>query len=364
MFDERDLKIDLLALGLLALTVFLAAALFSYDSADPPTELVYPPSETVANLCGQSGALVSHAMLQAVGLGAYFVLASLGFLTAVLLARHEITDLLLRLAGWLLALVGISTLAQLAAPNLSPGPVIGAGGYLGAVGRGLLEMHFASVGAYILVVTSICVGLFLATDYVLLRMLIWMVAVPLWKSLQPMLWAGRVATRGLGSRRDRDEEYEEYEDGEYYEEEYEDDLADADGPAIMKPGSTVEDGEGEELPVAAAGRGEDGGDEDESQEEKKGGLMSALRIRKPRKSRRDEMIEEIEAAASTDGSADYELPAIDLLLESEPFNFEGHEKEVRPPGQTAREDILQLWFQCARRGDPDGPGHFPVRGRA
>ena len=344
MFDERDLKIDLLALGLLALTVFLAAALVSYDPADPPTELVYPPSETVANLCGQSGALVSHAMFTAVGLGAYFVLASLGFLTAVLLARHEITDPLLRLAGWLLALVGISTLAQLATPNLSPGPVIGAGGYLGAVGRGLLEMHFASVGAYILVVTSICVGLFLATDYVLLRMLAWTIAVPVWKSLQPMLWAGRVAARGVGSRRDRDEEY--YEDDEYYDEEYEEDLAATDGPAIMKPGSAGEDGAVEPLPVATAGRGEDGGDEeeDESQESKKGGLMSALRIRKPRKSRRDEMIEEIEAAASTDGAADYELPAIDLLLESEPFNFEGHEKEVRRQAKLLEKTFSNFGF--------------------
>ncbi len=342
MFDERDLKIDLLALGLLALTVFMAAALFSYDPADPPTELVYPPSETVANLCGQSGALVSHAMFTAVGLGAYFVLGSLGFLTAVLLARHEITDLLLRLAGWLLALVGISTLAQLAAPNLSPGPVIGAGGYLGALGRGLLEMHFASVGAYIIVVTSVCVGLFLATDYVLLRMLAWMIAVPLWKSLQPMLWAGRGATRRVGSRRYHDEEYED----EYYEEEYEEELATTDGPAIMKPGSPGEEDEAEELPVATAGRDEDVANEegDEGQEPKKGGLMSALRIRKPRKSRRDEMIEEIEAAASTDGSADYELPAIDLLLESEPFNFEGHEKEVRRQAKLLEKTFSNFGF--------------------
>ena len=36
MLEKRDLRLDLLALGLLALTVFLAASLLSYDRGDPP----------------------------------------------------------------------------------------------------------------------------------------------------------------------------------------------------------------------------------------------------------------------------------------------------------------------------------------
>ena len=39
MFEKRNLKCDLLALALLALAVFLSAALFSYDPADPPSSL-------------------------------------------------------------------------------------------------------------------------------------------------------------------------------------------------------------------------------------------------------------------------------------------------------------------------------------
>ena len=50
-------------------------------------------------------------------------------------------------------------LAAMAVPQFSPGPVIGSGGYLGAAGRGLLEAHFASVGAYILTVSVILGGL-------------------------------------------------------------------------------------------------------------------------------------------------------------------------------------------------------------
>jgi S-DNA-T family DNA segregation ATPase FtsK/SpoIIIE len=51
------------------------------------------------------------------------------------------------------------------------------------------------------------------------------------------------------------------------------------------------------------------------------------------------MIEEIEAAARGAEPTDYELPSIDLLLESEPFRFEEHEKEVR-----RRAKILEKTF--------------------
>jgi len=51
MLERRDLRQDLLALALLALTVFLAASLSSYDPTDPPSALVYPPSaETVISV--------------------------------------------------------------------------------------------------------------------------------------------------------------------------------------------------------------------------------------------------------------------------------------------------------------------------
>ena len=45
MFENRRLKLDLLALGLLAMVAFLATSLASYDPADPPGTLVSPPNE-------------------------------------------------------------------------------------------------------------------------------------------------------------------------------------------------------------------------------------------------------------------------------------------------------------------------------
>ncbi len=55
MLEHRNLKMDLLALGLLAAVVFLAASLLSYDPADPPSKLVFPERAEVLNACGRSG---------------------------------------------------------------------------------------------------------------------------------------------------------------------------------------------------------------------------------------------------------------------------------------------------------------------
>src|SRR3972149_6862850 len=140
MFEKRNLKLDLLALLLLAGVFFLAAALIGYDPADPPGRLVSPPQSEIHNVCGRSGAIISHALLEAIGLGAYYLAFSLAVLDWVLLTRRRVTQSWLRLAGWICSLVGLTTLAAMACPQLPWGPVIGAGGYLGATGRGLLEL--------------------------------------------------------------------------------------------------------------------------------------------------------------------------------------------------------------------------------
>ena len=114
MLENRNLKRDLLALALLATVIFLAAALFSYDPADPPAKLVFPQHSQPANVCGYWGAMASRLLFEAVGLGAYYVLVSLAAFDAVLLLRRNTTHLGLRAAGWLLSLAGVTTLAALA----------------------------------------------------------------------------------------------------------------------------------------------------------------------------------------------------------------------------------------------------------
>ncbi|MEZ6105944.1 MAG: DNA translocase FtsK 4TM domain-containing protein [Pirellulaceae bacterium] len=115
--------------------------------ADP---VVSPQSETVENVCGRWGAWVADASFAGLGYGAYFALIVLGAIDATLLRRQAIDSPWLRTIGFLVALLGCSTLLGLVLPEWSPGPVIGSGGYLGAMGSGALRMQFAMIAAVVL----------------------------------------------------------------------------------------------------------------------------------------------------------------------------------------------------------------------
>src|SRR5215469_12943927 len=110
MLDQRNPKLDLAALVLLALTIFLSISLFTYDPADPPSDLVYPPQTVVHNACGWVGAIVAATLFQAVGLGAYYLVISLAMFDASLLGHRPVRDPWLRGIGWLLSLTGLTTL--------------------------------------------------------------------------------------------------------------------------------------------------------------------------------------------------------------------------------------------------------------
>ena len=55
MFEDRSLKIDLVALAMFALVAFLGIALWTYDATDPPSTIVWPATNVVHNACGRAG---------------------------------------------------------------------------------------------------------------------------------------------------------------------------------------------------------------------------------------------------------------------------------------------------------------------
>src|SRR5690606_17379008 len=110
-------------------------------------------------------------------------------------------------------------------PDWTPGPVIGAGGYLGALGRAWLEANFAHAGSLIFAFSLLVAGLLLATDYLMFQL----AATTTRYSSRGLVQLGRVAksTQRVKSdletpiNLDAEDEEEEYEEGEY-EYEYED----------------------------------------------------------------------------------------------------------------------------------------------
>ena len=333
MSEKRNPRIDLAALGLLAATVFLAASLLSYNPADPPSKLVSPERTTAANLCGRSGVWTSTLLLTAFGIASYYVLLSLVVVDAMLLARRPIGSPGLRLVGWLLSLVGLSGMAAMAAPGWSPGPVIGSGGYLGAATRGLLERHFAATGAYIILVSLVQGGLLLLSDYILLKLLAWAVGAPARKLGHAVgrvgsAYAGKVVAR---PRRRSDLNAPDDADG-------------SDRQLAAIPVTTRAPGKKSKSKDAAAGDAAvPAGTAAAAPAEEAKEAGSALRIRKPKQPKRGEALDEIESEGGG-GAVNYELPAVDLLLASEPFCFDEQEKDVRRKAKILEKTFADFGF--------------------
>jgi DNA segregation ATPase FtsK/SpoIIIE, S-DNA-T family len=360
MLEKRSHKLDVVALALLALCVFLTLSLVTYNPADPPSTLVYPQHAKIANACGRSGAVVAELLLEGIGLGAYFLIASLAVLDAVLLARRPITEPVLRLVGWVVALTGVTTFFTMSFRGASPGPVIGPGGYLGAAGLALLEMNFAHTGAMILTISLILAGLLLSTDYLLIRVSIWSV----WLPLAGVLHIGRHVRRidpkaqrpkpKLKPRADDIDDLEEAKDEEG-------------APAVRIRGkrlteegeSTAETEEAEDAGDADAEENsaeevaEENDDESKTAANAKPGrpgfaarVASALRIRNlPGQHEREEVMQELEAASRTDETIEYECPPIDLLLPGETVSLEAHEQEVRQKAKILEKSFASFGFK-------------------
>jgi len=195
MIDYQRLKTDLLALGLLAVTLFTGLALFSYDVSDPPSTLVYPVRADVVNLCGPIGAYLAHTLYSMFGFGAWFVLASLLLIDLGLFSRNPIRDPIVRCIGAAAMLVTICLLLQILVPRLPLAPLVGSGGYLGAWGQILLTENFSTVGSVVIVGTFFIVGLMLTTERFFFQLVLWIITRPFLMLLWPF-YGRRSSTMG------------------------------------------------------------------------------------------------------------------------------------------------------------------------
>jgi S-DNA-T family DNA segregation ATPase FtsK/SpoIIIE len=357
MTDNRNLKLDAFALGLLALVVFLTLALLTYDPADPvvdlvaplnnlyrPDVLVYPQNATIENACGKWGSLAASMLLTGLGLGAYYLVVSLGTLDALLLLRRDVDAPLVRAIGWCTSLLGLTAIAALVAPNWSPGPVIGSGGYLGALGAGLLETHFATIGAIILATSLVLGGLLLSTDYALMHAA---------STVLNLTAAGITGGRGwtpAGSA--NQERASSSRDG-------------ALEPAIRLNGATsdVEDEEDELAEDEAwAKESADEADEEAAEDElpddellvrgpaKNMAGAAHVEAAGPRvrtrgsKNERQKVMQSLDEASLAGDAHDYKLPSLDLLVEQDEICFEAQTKEVRRKAKILERTFANFGF--------------------
>jgi S-DNA-T family DNA segregation ATPase FtsK/SpoIIIE len=236
MANDRIIRNDMVAVGLLGLIVFLVAAVATYDPADPahevpqllikiyqPDQLVYPTNPSFHNACGRLGAWTADMLLHVLGVGVYFLIAGLIAMEIALFRREPTETPWLKSIGWGLALLGITTLGSMLLPDWTVAPLIGAGGYLGALSRGLLMGNIGSMGCLVGGIALTVVGMMMWTEYLIFTA--GRVAFS-----PAMLAASAVLPFGLvhGFMQWFNGEEDEYEDEEYEEDEDEDQASQGD----------------------------------------------------------------------------------------------------------------------------------------
>jgi len=273
MIDIQRFKTDIIALGLLAVTVFLGLSLFSYDPADPPAQLVYPVRDVAQNLCGTSGAHTAHLLRSGFGIGAWGIFLALIVIDMRMFSRQQAVSVMVELFGLTLILTSICIATQMMLGANGTTPLIGSGGYIGALGFTLLESKFSVAGSLILLVSMFFAGLLLTADTLPVRILFSCLTFPF-----------RALSRETSDidEEEEDEEYEEEEDVVAEdEEEYEE----------------------EEIPVL---------------KEKKIKKRKPIKVNPPAGLRLVRQSKPIEQKKNSS----YKLPSLDLLEEAEDFPFE------------------------------------------
>lgn len=170
MFDYERFRNDVLALGLLALVVFVGLSFLSYDPADPPSDLVFPSRQTPINICGTTGATIAFYGKQVLGAGVWMALAALVAWDISLFSREIPKRNWLAVAGTFLLVICSCASLQLMVPELNSDSTYGSGGIIGAWSGVILRNAFSGAGVAILLGCGILSG--------------WMLS-PLWAVTSP-----------------------------------------------------------------------------------------------------------------------------------------------------------------------------------
>ena len=158
MFDYERIRNDALALGLLALVVFVGLSFLSYDPADPPSDLVFPARRSPVNLCGSTGAAIAYYGRHLFGLGVWVAIGSLIAWDLRLLSHERTRGHWLTLAGTGLLLVSSCAALHVTVPEFGSVSTYGSGGMTGAWCGVALREFLSPAGMFILITCGLISG--------------------------------------------------------------------------------------------------------------------------------------------------------------------------------------------------------------
>lgn len=357
---NRNLKRDLVALSIAGVAAFIGVSLATYNPTDSTS---FDTSIVRQNAFGTSGAIVGSFLVSNLGVMANFLVASLVCVAFWLIRNQEIDLPAMRGVGWLLTLIGASAFLALLLPNMVQSFDMGSGGRLGSSTSQFLRSQFSLAGGVIVSVFVTLAGLLMFSDYALLRFAHWglsnVLAIP--SALEAPKAKSKAKKKKVVSEED------EYLDDQY--EEIEDEVGDEEDLRIRIPArdklKVVSDDVGESIQQELEFEEEEGAEEDEIEEEaaaiddevdeeadelvvtklqpKKVVKAAEPKFEKKKQKAPDErevVMQQLNQASLIEPEGEYELPAIDMLVNGDDVNFEDQEREVR-----AKAKILEKTFQ-------------------
>ncbi len=173
---------------------FVIASLIGFDPADPPSHLVWPPNEPVANWCGPVGAHIAFALYKLLGLGVWvlMIFGAIGILSAA--AGQRVSHWVVRALGLLMLTAAASGFQRIMLPNSGPFANL-PGGLIGVAGSQRLIDSLGPVGTILSLTMMAVVGAIVAMDEWVTAMVGWM-----WRRGAPVaLAAGKTAGTAAGA---------------------------------------------------------------------------------------------------------------------------------------------------------------------
>ena len=170
--DTLGLGRKLLLISLLLAWAFVAASLIGFNRADPPTHVVWPPNDPVANWCGPFGASTAYVLYRLLGYAAWVIviLVGLGLLSTAM--GGKVRHAAVRLIGAVMMTIAAAGLQNLMAPLSGPLPDL-AGGTVGVVTAAELGDRFGTLGSFLWLALMGILGSVVAIDEIVSAMTGW-----------------------------------------------------------------------------------------------------------------------------------------------------------------------------------------------
>ena len=155
---------------LTGVVVLVWLSLLSFSPTDAPSPAVHPPQTPVVNAAGPIGAHLAYYLRYWVGAGVYMGVLFATVAAITLMFGGRIGFLRWRVLGVAFLVIATSTAVYVHQPTESADALYGSAGVAGMAAGKVLLGRFGPTGAWILVAITLCIGLMLAADNLVLQL--------------------------------------------------------------------------------------------------------------------------------------------------------------------------------------------------